>query len=101
VARPKLPAHLKPSIERTIRMTPGTFDLVFKIATVQGVSMNQLLQRTVERVFTHQTIRERYESCYGALQRSSTLTSVVSESSTRRTADAVSDRGDDARPVVN
>ena len=75
--RPKTPPHLKP-VERTVRLSPRAFDAVYRVAIVQGISPNALMQRTLERIFTHQKTLEVYDSCYGALQGSSTLTSMVS-----------------------
>ena len=77
MGRHKTPEDLRP-VERTVRLTPDAFDVAYKVAIVQGLSVNALIQRTLHRIFTHQNIRQRYESCYGALQSPSTLTQMVS-----------------------
>ena len=79
MGRHKTPEDLRP-VERTVRLTPDAFDVAYKVAIVQGLSVNALIQRTLHRIFTHQNIRQRYESCYGALQSPSTLTQMVSGS---------------------
>lgn len=75
--RPRIPEHLKP-VERTVRLSPAAFDAAYRVAVVQGISPNALLQRVLERTFTNQKTLEPYELCYGALQAiPSTLTGLV------------------------
>lgn len=80
--RPRKPDHLRP-VKFTVRIVPAAYDVADKAATLEGISLNALVQRTLERIFTHPTIRERTELCYGALQAiPSTLTGLMGGSST-------------------
>ena len=82
MGRPRLPPEQK-AVERTVRLCPAAFDAGYRLAQQQGVSVNALMKRILERVLTHHTIRGRVDPWYGANQ-SSTLSGVLSESPSSR-----------------
>lgn len=79
MARPRTPIEQRP-VQRTVRLSPYAFDTAYRYAQKRGISINALMQRTLEYVFTHQKTIERSGSCYVPSQTSSTLSGLLGES---------------------
>ena len=74
--RPKLPPELRPTVQ-SVRITAGTFDVIYRMASRRDMSVYAFLGGIIERVFEKQKIAHVAPPCYGADQPSSTLGAIV------------------------
>lgn len=85
--RKRTPEHLKP-VQRTVRLSPSAFDAAYAYATRRHLSVNAVMQRTLEFIFTHHPLIADSSSGYAEPQ-SSTLSQVLSESPSSRACQSV------------
>jgi hypothetical protein len=91
--RPKLPPELRP-VSQTVRLSPQTADVVCRMAIRRGVSVYSFLGGIIERVIEKHKIAHPIQSCYGEPNQSSTLGTVLSESTSKgRTGPSAASEG--------
>lgn len=84
MGRIRTPEDQRP-VHLTVRLSPRAFDVAYRYASRRHLTVNAVLKRTLEHVFTHPRIADqksptRAESCYGGSAASSTLASLLGAS---------------------